>query len=143
MRRRANTLGEKILIVLMGLAFIASAWTMNQIDTNKKNETNAQVLSSYVTHKKIRSRNHKRRTSYLPVYHYEINGVEYTCSGSISSRAKSKKQKTVFYKSSNPRICYVNDGSSKFHTIFFLLGLFTLFFPFIPKEVFSNFIKTE
>ena len=137
MSKQELTEGQtKILATIVGLIFIIFSCMAYKADIDKKNRTDSKITSSYVTHVKKRvKKKHGYGTSYLHIYHYNVNGTEYTCNPGITSSPKSNANKTVFYKASNPNICYVNHGKNGFLGIFFLMGVLVLFLVHSPKKI--------
>ncbi len=128
-----NSKNAPWVFVVIGVVFVLFSVNLIKSDADVKKSMDSQVQSSYVSHdisKRISSSSSsyslkKRKKMYTPIYHYSVNGQEYTCKARVSSSIKSTKNKTVYYNSNNPENCLVEaDNFSK--NIFLILGLVVL-----------------
>ena len=95
----------------------------------KKNSMDSKTTSTRV---EVKSHvNDEGTTMYSPVYYYEVNGVEYTCSSNSSSSINpGTKNKTVYYDSKNPSNC-VNEYSSSSNNILLIFLLLPAIFSVV------------
>lgn len=78
-------------------------------DRLKEKNMDSEVMSHYV---EIKENLSSDGTKYSPVYYYEVNGKEYKCETSVSSKKKpSKENKKIKYKAEKPSYCILKGGN--------------------------------
>lgn len=113
-------LGILFLFILGGI-FVLSIIKLNKLDST--------VLSTRVEVKSYID--DEGRTRYSPVYYYEVNGQNYSCSSnSSSSNNPGTKNKTVYYDSVNPSNCMTEYSKSGNYIILVFLLLPIIFIIF-------------
>ena len=101
-----------LFAVILGAVFISGM--------NTKSSMDAQTEASRI---EVKEHYDDGSTLYSPVYHYEVNGVEYTCgSTSSSSIYPNTEHGIVYYDSKNPAKCMTDYSSgSNFIVLAFLI----------------------
>ena len=77
-----------------------------KLSVNKAIET-TYIEENYET-------NNDNEKVYKPIYHYEVNGVEYKCKSSIKIKGEKLTEGIVHYNSSNPKTCMIDNDYSNF-----------------------------
>ncbi len=98
--------GNKFFLIffIIGIFFFLLMSGIILSDYIKLSKLDSQTISKSV---EIKSHtNDEGTTMYSPIYHYRVNGIEYSCSSSSSSSIHPGTQnKTVYYDSKNPANC--------------------------------------
>ena len=115
------------VFLLIGIctSFLLMFMTVSNII--KWKSLDSHVLSTSVSVDKERDdKFHK----YTAIYHYEVDGTDYSCrASSKSSNVPSRKNKNVYYDSSNPQICMIKKtgfGNNIMLLYWVIPGLFIL-----------------
>lgn len=85
----------------------------------KKNSLDREVKADYI--EENAHYDDEGSLMYSPVYHYTVNGKEYTCGGSFSSSKRPSSKGVVYYKKGDPSNC-MTDYSSRTNW-FMLIGV--------------------
>ena len=110
-----------LIFLLAGLFFFAIIGGIIFVNANKKAKMDATTMSKSVD---VLSHNDDGTTMYSPVYYYEVNGVEYSCSSNSSSNIHpGNGNKKVYYNSKNPSECVTEYSSNTNKVLFFVLIL--------------------
>lgn len=105
-------------LILMGSFLVTSYIELNSLDS-KVTSTKVEVNSHL---------NDEGSRMYSPIYHYNVNGIEYSCvSNSSSSINPSTKNRTVYYDSANPEKC-LTEYSKTSNNIFLVFMLLPILF---------------
>lgn len=113
--------------LIIGICAFSLLLFMSVSNIMKWQKLDSYVLSSSVSVDKEKDdKFHK----YTAIYHYEVDGVDYSCKASSkSSNVPSRTNKNVYYDSSNPQICMIKKSifSNCIMLIYWLIpGLFIL-----------------
>ena len=125
----------KWIFIIIGTIFALVGFFMIKFDIDTKNRMDSQTYSTdttYTVHKSRDRETRKTTTMYSAIYHYSVDGVQYTCSTGFSSSAKpSKKIKKIKYMANNPSDCHVDEvAKNGLQWAFLLLGCLAIFVGF-------------
>lgn len=95
--------------LLAPIAFIILAISMGESTIQARINSDSHTLSSKVKIKSYWSKdmdNHGGTTMYYPVFYYNVDGEEYTCSNNIGSSVRPNvKNSKIYYNSQQPHEC--------------------------------------
>ena len=105
--------GNYIAFLIAGIVFLGLFGGIYYSNISDEKRMDAQTMSTKV---EINTkRDSDGEIMYSPIYYYEVEGKEYTCSSNMSSNLKpSTQNKEVKYNSSNPEDClsdYTKSGN--------------------------------
>jgi len=107
-----------LFLFIIGGIFVSNIIKLNSLDST--------ILSTRVEVKSYV--NDEGNTMYSPVYHYEVNGQNYSCgSNSSSSNNPGTQNKNVYYDSKNPSNCMTEYSKSGNYIILLFLLLPIIF----------------
>lgn len=96
---------------------------------NKKGKFDSSVRSTKIEY--TVKKNDEGTTMYSPVYHFKVDGINYTCKSGYSSSSKSSKSDgLVYYNKNNPNDC-MTQYDSKSSNMFFIFSFIPLIFVII------------
>ena len=116
------------MIIFIGILFMIISVCIIKQDIETKNRMDSYTQSTNVTFKVVqRKEDGQTKTTYMPKYHYSVDGASYVCTSNYSSSFKSRKNKKIYYESANPRSCFVEVGIGDFFFkgLFFIIGFLT------------------
>lgn len=100
-----------VLLLLLIFLFVDAQIKLNSIDS--------KVIATKVEFEEYES---DGTTTYLPIYYYTVNGIEYSCSGETSSNIGTSN-KTIYYDFQNPSKCITKyEIANKNVYIFFIIA---------------------
>lgn len=114
-----------IIFIVVGLIFLVIIGMFGSNFKNKNNKLDAQINADNIEWVEDRDDD---GITYKPVYYYEIDGVEYTCSSNISSNSRSAKG-IVYFNTNNPSECltdYEKSNSKLFLVVMILPVVFII-----------------
>ena len=128
-----------IFVLVIGVIFFSIGVFMFVSQLMDFKRMDAQVEAHFV---KINSHRSDDSTMYNPVHYYNVDGVEYTCSGNASSSSVTSKMndKTVYFNSNDPSDCmtdYSKSSNNLFFIVFSILGGIAIVISI------CNFVKTS
>ena len=99
------------IIFLVSIIFLTiGVFTLKNTHGDKK-RLSAFTYTTDTTYTTYRSS--KKNRMYTPIYHYKVNGINYTCTAIVSSSSRpSKKITKVFYAPYNPSDCMGEEDES-------------------------------
>ena len=110
-----------IIFLLIGIVFIVIISVIGINFKNKDNKLDAQINAQNIEWVEDRDDD---GITYKPVYYYEIDGLEYTCSSNVSSNSKNAKG-IVYFNTNNPSECLTDyeKSNSKIFLVFMILPI--------------------
>jgi len=124
------TATDALFLVIIGIGITFFAGYQIKLEMDKFSQMDAKTKSTQVTFTKTQGHGeNKPKWFYTPIYHYNVDGIDYTCKSKMSSNhPPSNRSKTVHYDSGYPSSCYIiTPGIFMTFGLGFLGGLFMVF----------------
>lgn len=124
-----------VFFLILGAVLISNYNRLNSLDSTTTS-TNV-VIKSHI--------DDNGTTMYSPVYYYQVDGIEYSCSSNSSSSINpGTSNKTVYYNSNNPSNCMTeySKSSNSFLLIFLLIPIVFMIIGIINISKINKRVRT-
>lgn len=117
------------LLLVIGISLFLSTGGIFIFNMIKLNNLDSKTMSTKVEVKSYI--NDSGNTIYSSVYHYRINGQDYSCDSNVSSNDNlGTENKNIYYNSKNPSICMIEYSKTGNYIILIILPVAVLIILF-------------
>lgn len=134
-----NNFTLPVIFLLVGITFLVIVGIIGINFKNKDSKLDAQVNAQNIEWLEDRDDD---GITYKPIYYYEIDGIEYKCSSSVSSSSKNTKG-IVYFNTKNPNECLTDYEKNNSRWLLLILLFPVIFITIGGVILLKNIKKTK
>ncbi len=131
------------IFLAIGVSLLLSVGGIFALNIIKMNNLDSKIMSTKVEVKSYV--NDSGNTMYSSVYHYRINGQDYSCNSNVSSNDNLETEnKNIYYNSTNPSICMIEYSKTGNYIMLIIIpiSIIIIFFAIINIKKTNKKIKS-
>lgn len=108
-------------MLILGIGFLVGGLIYFDSSSNKKDSLDSTIDATYI--EDHYENNSDGGYDYKPIYHYTVNGKEYTCKSKYNISKQNLKEGKVYYEAADPSNCLTDETYDRYSLNYIILAI--------------------